>query len=255
MKKVWLICSLFLAGCDASFLMNEEFVLKEGAYQEVASFNELVKMLNEQIQNGEYCFRYQSEEDYLLDDIVKHLSFLLPFDIKVIKSECVEYSQIEVICLDETYEEAKIKAKQIIEENIDASFSVSEKIDFVYNYIIENCEYDASITTRTLANERAFQCAGVLFDGRAVCSGYARTFLLFMNLLEIPCLYLPSDVINHGFNVIYDGNMRYFDLTWDDGTYRYYKKDKKAFFEDGKHQFDAFYDDIFFERLLVAMYL
>lgn len=259
MKKILLVLSLLLVGCvdDSVLEMKERYMEPiDAEYDEIVSMEQLVRNLYVSFNRGEMQYWFYSECTFSLDKIVKELSFLFPFDIKVKKIERANGLQmIEMKCLDDTYWGAVEEAKRVLTLIVDDTMSVDEQIEAVYHYIIEHCEYDVSIQQRTKENERAFQCVGVLFDGNAVCTGYARTFLLFMNLLKIPCLYISSDVMNHSFNLVYDGKMRYLDVTWDDPEYRYYGLDKDCFFADGKHVFDMCYDDEFFEAFLASVYL
>ena len=61
---------------------------------------------------------------------------------------------------------------------------------------------------------------GIFYDGNAVCQGYALAYIYLMNQLGIPCEYVASDTINHGWNKIkIDGNWYNVDVTWDDLDY------------------------------------
>jgi transglutaminase/protease-like cytokinesis protein 3 len=56
-----------------------------------------------------------------------------------------------------------------------------------------------------------------LLDGRGVCSGYSRAFMMMAQEADIPALYVSSEQMNHGWNYVYDGSSwRYIDVTWDD---------------------------------------
>ena len=56
---------------------------------------------------------------------------------------------------------------------------------------------------------------GTLLNGLAVCSGYASTFRLLMELQGIHCDYITN--ADHGWNAVeLDGKWYFVDVTWDD---------------------------------------
>lgn len=97
--------------------------------------------------------------------------------------------------------------------------TVYEQVLFVHNYIVDTTEYV----------QNAPQCHsayGCLVNHRAVCSGYAKAFMIIMRKLGYDCGYATgSDVdknsihSSHAWNYIKLGNDFYFiDVTWDDPT-------------------------------------
>ena len=89
-----------------------------------------------------------------------------------------------------------------------------DKIVAVHDYLLLNVAYDEEhVELRN--NPDAHYVEGTLLQGKAVCSGYASTFRLFMILQGINCEYVSNN--GHGWNLIeLDGEWYHMDVTWDD---------------------------------------
>ena len=93
-----------------------------------------------------------------------------------------------------------------------------EKERFVYEYIINNTQYDERA-------EYAGSCYGVFVTHVARCEGYAKSFMWAMWALDIPCMSVTGDAANgdafyyprHCWNIVQlDGVYAYVDATYDD---------------------------------------
>jgi len=95
-----------------------------------------------------------------------------------------------------------------------------EKIKAVHDYLVLNTAYDEQHLANDEAgipneNEDCHYVEGTLLNGLAVCSGYASTFRLFMELQGIHCDYITN--ATHGWNAVeLDGKWYFVDVTWDD---------------------------------------
>ena len=142
-------------------------------------------------------------------------------------------------------ERAKIKSN--------LSGSIENQIRTVHDYLIDNLEYD-----NTLSKSNIYNIYGALINRSTVCEGYARAFKYIMDDLKIPCLIACGTAQNsagetesHAWNYVrLDGNWYAIDVTWDDPiiigygyisndvNYKYYLKGSNDFFtnhtEDGK---------------------
>lgn len=112
-------------------------------------------------------------------------------------------------------------AKLILSLIINDNMNDVEKVKAVHDYIVLNTEYDQ--TNPDDLPEICFTIEGVLIKRVAVCQGYAYTFQLFMDLLDITSnVVVGTDVINgvgHAWNMVYLGEKWYMvDTTWDDPT-------------------------------------
>lgn len=90
---------------------------------------------------------------------------------------------------------------------------------YVYDYLIDNCEYDHAATEsdEVIANEN--DAYGALVDKKAVCEGYSRAFQLLCNRLGLDCVNVTgdSDGRRHQWNSVkIEDDWYYVDVTWGD---------------------------------------
>ena len=94
-----------------------------------------------------------------------------------------------------------------------------DNIKMVHDYLIENIEYDTTISKSNIYN-----IYGAMVNGRAVCEGYARSFKYLMDALGIPCTLVIGEATNsegqtekHAWNYVKLNEIWYaVDTTWDD---------------------------------------
>lgn len=92
-----------------------------------------------------------------------------------------------------------------------------DKIKVFHDYIINNTIYDSSIN---IENQRyittnANTALGLLFEGKAVCSGYSDAMAIFLSSQGFNNYKISSD--EHIWNLInIDGAWKHVDATWDD---------------------------------------
>lgn len=88
----------------------------------------------------------------------------------------------------------------------------------MHNYICQNVTYD-------LNAPHPYSAYGALLEGRAVCDGYAKAFMLLARRTGIPCSYLSGTALNtagtewcsHAWNIVeLNGEPVIVDVTWDD---------------------------------------
>ena len=121
-----------------------------------------------------------------------------------------------------------------------------DNIKMVHDYLVENIEYDTTISQSNIYN-----VYGALVNGRAVCEGYARSFKYLMDELGIPCTLVigtgtnsQGQTENHAWNYVQlNGTWYAIDCTWDDpvsssgyvsqsSRYRYFLKGSNEFLQD-----------------------
>lgn len=106
-----------------------------------------------------------------------------------------------------------------------------DNIKMVHDYLIENIEYETSIS-----KENIYNIYGAMINGEAVCEGYARSFKYLMDSLGIPCTLVigkgtnsEGRTENHAWNYVYLDNSWYaIDCTWDDPVSRSGEVSKSA---------------------------
>ncbi len=111
--------------------------------------------------------------------------------------------------------------RQVLEEEIQDGMTPAQQELAVHDWIIDHAAYD-----ETHASPHRSHPYGLLVEGQAICMGYANTFQLFMDLLDIPCVTVVGASSNsredHAWNLVQlDGDWYAVDTTWDDplGSY------------------------------------
>ena len=93
------------------------------------------------------------------------------------------------------------------------------KVKYVHDYIINNCEYNQS------ENKHNKDLYGVFINKTAVCEGYVKAFKYVLDRLGIPCVAIYGTGINsegkteaHAWNAVMMDDKKWYivDVTWDD---------------------------------------
>ncbi len=111
------------------------------------------------------------------------------------------------------------KANDIISSFPDSA-SDYEKIKIIYNYLIENVQYDSK-TANNIINEvplsddnQSASPYGALINHLAICSGIAQAFQYVATKAGIYSLYIESTERNHAWNIVWlDGKYYRLDAT------------------------------------------
>lgn len=94
---------------------------------------------------------------------------------------------------------------------IDDDMTDMEKALVVHDYMVQNYEYDTNL--------EIYSAEGIFENKKGVCQAYAFAYIEIMKELSIECLFVPSDAMNHAWNLIkIDGEWYHIDVTWDDPT-------------------------------------
>ena len=122
-------------------------------------------------------------------------------------------------------EEYQQKVNEIV-KNAKAKTGIFNKVLYVYDSILENCQYDNELYTsakQSDISDLGVSAYGCLVEGKTICSGYTLAFTSIMQKLGIET---GSEFNNYDeFSIIeghvwnyckLDGEYYYFDLTWDD---------------------------------------
>lgn len=110
--------------------------------------------------------------------------------------------------------------KKLLKKIVLSSDSDVEKVKKVHNWITSNCTYDtAAFHAGSTIDPDSSTAYGVINNHKAICSGYAETFSLFMKLCDIPTVYITGKAggVSHSWNLVkLSGNWYHVDTTWDD---------------------------------------
>ena len=118
-------------------------------------------------------------------------------------------------------------AKKVLDKILKDGMSDLEKETAVYNWIVNNVNYDWTHQDVMKETPReSFTPYGGLVNRTAVCLGYATTFQLLMDLAGVECITVAgasnASQEDHGWNMVrLDGNWYCVDATWD-ANYREY---------------------------------
>lgn len=140
------------------------------------------------------------------------------------------------------------KAKEIVADA--AIYSTDyEKLRYINNYLVDNCEYVSAAVKDPDRYYKAFTIFGCLVEGQAVCEGYANSVQLLCEMLDIPCIKVTGTAYggNHIWNAVYlDGKWWMLDVTFNDpigkqdnsDRWSYFLLDLDTFQQKGTHTYD-----------------
>ena len=121
---------------------------------------------------------------------------------------------------NETINKINNEIDKIINENIKEEMSNKDKIKVVHDYIINKAEYDKVRNEKGDSEFASNTAYGPLFEGKAICSGYADAMALFLDKLNIKNYKIASKT--HIWNAVFlDDKWVHLDLTWDDPVSNY----------------------------------
>ena len=127
---------------------------------------------------------------------------------------------------DPMEQEVLSTCKDIINALITEDMSDYEKEKAIHDYIVVHTNYDANaLEHEGFYTPYADQPYGTLIHGTSICIGYASTFQLFMDMLDIECVTILGtanlDRGDHAWNAVkLDGNWYMVDVTWDDPIHK-----------------------------------
>lgn len=159
------------------------------------TFDELMSMIEELVNETPELFylgssvqAYEDDDGYITRYLPKYL-----------------YSANEVETMQDELDEAVAELMSGVGE----SWSDLEKALYVHDYLVSQFAYDTTFTKYNMYN--------LLVEGSAVCQGYTLAYIHIMNLLDIPCVAVPSDTMQHIWNQVQiNGNWYHVDMTYDD---------------------------------------
>ena len=152
--------------------------------------------------------------------------------------------------LTEEYRAILGVCRQAIDEAITPDMTPFEQELAVHDWLVDWADYDGDHTAAQGSSPY-----GLLVEREAICMGYANTFQLFMDLLDIQCITVvgasSGSMSDHAWNQVkLDGDWYAVDLTWDDaiglehrpaagapGHHRYFNV-TSAYLLETDHQWD-----------------
>ncbi len=125
-------------------------------------------------------------------------------------------------------------AKKVLDGIITDGMSDYEKELAVYKWMCENISFDDGSLVVVPDEDDAVvdNPHGVLQNGKAVCVGYATTFRLFMQMLDIECMVVHDSYLSHSWDLVkLDGEWYHTDIYSDadsKGNFSHFNLDDNA---------------------------
>ena len=119
------------------------------------------------------------------------------------------YSESEALLINNKIEAIE---KELNIENLNDY----EKIKAFHDYIINNTKYDDQVTLENQnTNQNSNKATGLLFENKAICSGYSDTIAIFLNKHNFNNYRISSE--EHIWNLVnIENTWKHIDATWDD---------------------------------------
>ena len=191
------------------------------------SYQGLLNIIFSTLNNGWETFTFYCPSEYTncLTDITKISkdttllsninNFVHPYNnyskIGIITSTTGEVTiNITKLYSNKDIEKINTGVDEILTNQITSDMSVEDKILKIHDYIINNTRYDVDKTY-----EDSFNALGPLYNGYAVCSGYADLMSIFLTKFGLENYKVAPDT--HVWNAVkINGEWLNIDLTWDD---------------------------------------
>ncbi len=112
--------------------------------------------------------------------------------------------------LSEEEKETLSLASEVLKGIVKDNMTPYDKECAVFDWMLGNIEIDDGGLTLIQDDPDAVSAPnGVLKNKKAVCVGYATTFRLMMQMLDIPCHVVPSSALGHTWNLVQLGENWY----------------------------------------------
>lgn len=133
------------------------------------------------------------------------------------------YKSGDTSSLNDKDKETLDMAEKVLKEIIKDDMSEYEKEKAVYEWMVDNLGFDTGmlpvIPTTQADCDNPY---GVLKYKNAVCVGYATTFRLFMQMMDIPCMVVHDTSEGHSWDLVQlDKNWYHTDIYSDQGNVKY----------------------------------
>ena len=241
MKLTFLIPLIFFIGFAASCSDIGSYLSEAGSSQEqtteaVPDEATIINTLNEDIFNTLSTYQTRLEYPYFvsmktIEEAVQRIQKRSPDIFWLNGYSMTTYSssdsrlEIDFNILDNmSIDTVKAMHKELIDKaesiiaGIPEDSDTYEKILYIHDYLVLNCEYCTEGAESPL-NGIWGTAYGCLVNGSATCQGYSEAFLLLMNQLGIEAGICSgiSDTTTHAWNYVkVDGKYYWLDVTWDD---------------------------------------
>ena len=186
----------------------------------LSSLSEQVKELQVELANQE-----ESDEFYEGDDVAQENDVRIAEEYVIRSTEHISdaYLSGDTSGLSAKDKETLSMASQVLDSIIQDGMSDYEKEKAVYEWMTTQLQSDSGLLP--VIPDTEADCDnpyGVLKYHNAVCVGYATTFRLFMQMMEIPCMVVHNSEFYHSWDLVQlDGEWYHTDIYSDVGSASY----------------------------------
>jgi len=208
--------------------VSQPYYVKEEIVYQVDSDMELALLAKILFDQGTMMF-YVEDKDFMIGKAYAYLDALMINAFKfsmgtktytqndeIVRS--LDYVKIELY--NDTLSEVKKAVDTFIAEKINSTSDNSTKLKALHDGLILSTQYDTAVLDldlRNIVDHTPFEAYGLFINHKAVCSGYSKAFMAVAQKLEIPVLTVSSNLMNHAWNMVYNGSdWKYVDVTFDD---------------------------------------
>lgn len=175
------------------------------------------------LQEGETTLDRQAQIQQAVYQAVRAAARMdesIAYDLRAYKFNFKFWSDRVIFTFDynygQTYDQVlyvESEVKRIVNDIIDPSMNIHEKIKAIHDYVVKNTAYDASM------NQEVNTPYHALTDQKTLCGGYSQlTYLLLKEAgIEARIISGQSQEVNHAWNLVkVNGAWYHLDTTWND---------------------------------------
>ena len=198
------------------------------ANEEIGQLNGRISGLSEQLKDLQTELANQPEPDDAPDDgedVARENDVRIAEDYVIRSTEQISdaYLSGDTSALSDKDKETLRMASSILSQIIQEGMTDYEKEKAVYEWMTVELQFDTGVLP--VIPDTGADCDnpfGVLKYHNAVCVGYATTFRLFMQMLEIPCMVVHNSERYHSWDLVrLDGEWYHTDIYSDAGNPNY----------------------------------
>ena len=216
-------------------LNSDKQKLYNEIYQGICSFDDKISVSSNDINEIEEIFMMIVNDN-------PHLFYFDPSKQQSMLTSFLNNNELRLsyIMNEEEVQEMNAKLREVTTSIIDKASILNsdiEKVQYVYDFIIDHCDYviDADNNQNILS---------VFINQESVCAGYARSMKYLLDFLDIESCVLvgkSKDDTHATLMARIDGNYYYFDPTWGDPIIE--KKDQKSYNANMRYTYFAMSDE------------
>lgn len=170
------------------------------------NYEECINDVNEIVENKEYLSGINNMVHPY--NSYSNIYFTISTYGKIRISMKRQYSESETLLIEN-------KIDEIINELSLNNYNNYDKIKLFHDYIINNTKYDSTTEEKKENETNANKATGLLFEKKAICSGYSDTMAIFLNKIGVENYKISSK--EHIWNLVkIDDKWLHIDATWDD---------------------------------------